>query len=71
MQFLGLKVVSILGMLEGVLKDYQLSNKRIRNIHVSILGMLEGVLKQGCPEDGDRSCINEVSISSWYVGGGC
>ena len=37
--------VSILGMLEGVLKENESQQVSV-NVHVSILGMLEGVLKE-------------------------
>ncbi len=41
--------VSILGMLEGVLKAFSQTGLRL-SVPVSILGMLEGVLKEGQPQ---------------------
>ncbi len=43
--YLGYHLVSILGMLEGVLKDCRQSSDTTFIMVVSILGMLEGVLK--------------------------
>ena len=58
--------VSILGMLEGVLKG-RCREGRIEGPGVSILGMLEGVLKVS-PETG-KPC-RMTCFNPWYVGGG-
>ena len=65
-QTLGRLLVSILGMLEGVLKAKKTKNFFVL-LMVSILGMLEGVLKVyiNSPSPISRPCFNP-----WYVGGG-
>ena len=59
-------IVSILGMLEGVLKVAS-SNVSFSLSEVSILGMLEGVLKD---TNAIFSLRAQASFNPWYVGGG-
>ena len=59
--------VSILGMLEGVLK-VELNNLVRKALGVSILGMLEGVLKEKTKPT--RDIMRYGSFNPWYVGGG-
>ena len=58
--------VSILGMLEGVLKAAWCSLP-LCSSGVSILGMLEGVLKAFCSGCGSAPLM---CFNPWYVGGG-
>ena len=58
--------VSILGMLEGVLKARK-GSELFRISYVSILGMLEGVLKVICRKAKRAKC---KCFNPWYVGGG-
>ena len=59
--------VSILGMLEGVLKGPHHYLINLKSFLVSILGMLEGVLKGNWDL---RPATYISSFNPWYVGGG-